>query len=213
MRKNSNKIWNHQLYKTLNSYILPLICLVLFIILNFFDFKIYNSNGLDKIMQSTITLTSIILGFFGTLLGQILSTLREEKKEKKDSEEKLMSWYFNTVNIKVFTNKVLLSILNGVLLLVISLVVIAKDAYHATTLIILWYFWLFLLLSFLTYQFSIYKVFIKLIFYDRESNNPEKVSGAMTEEECREFNRKHSACETQSKNGPITFKINERIKK
>ena len=164
-------------------------------------------------MQSTITLTSIILGFFGTLLGQILSTLREEKKEKKDSEEKLMSWYFNTVNIKVFTNKVLLSILNGVLLLVISLVVIAKDAYHATTLIILWYFWLFLLLSFLTYQFSIYKVFIKLIFYDRESNNPEKVSGAMTEEECREFNRKHSACETQSKNGPITFKINERIKK
>ena len=120
------------------------------------------------IYQSTLTSTSIMIGFTGTLITNIMNAKNRISADNKSSNGKeLIEFFFHNVDSKVLTNTILTGIISGVFLMFISLVLIAvsnlNSIIYEKTYLILFMIWSAFLIIFLLYEIQIFKVFIKLL--------------------------------------------------
>lgn len=129
------------------------------------------------IYQSTLTSTSIMIGFTGTLITNIMNAKNRISADNKSSNGKeLIEFFFHNVDSKVLTNTILTGIISGVFLMFISLVLIAvsnlNSIIYEKTYLILFMIWSAFLIIFLLYEIQIFKVFIKLLISKEKEQNP-----------------------------------------
>lgn len=142
-------------------------------VLNMYITDIFNSINIDKLFESTITFTSIILGFSGTLISHILNMKFEtEKKENQNINMTKISWYFKNVNFKQFSNTILTSIISSIALIILSLIMLTNDIMDQVVKFYFFYLWLFIFLIFVLYEVSLYKLFISLLFNNEVQKSP-----------------------------------------
>lgn len=129
------------------------------------------------IYQSTLTSTSILLGFTGTLITNVMNAKNKISTDNKSSNEKeLIEFFFHYVDPKVLTNTILTGIISGVFLIFISLTLIVisnlNSIIYEKTYLILFMIWSAFLIIFLLYEIQIFKVFIKLLISKEKEQNP-----------------------------------------
>lgn len=144
---------------------------VLFIIQNFSDEKV--------IYQSTLTSTSILLGFTGTLITNIMNARNKISSNDNSSNQKqLIEFFFEYVNPKILINTILTGIISGVLLIFISLSLIILSAsalnsnIYEEIYVMLFIIWSAFLIIFLLYEIQIFNIFIKLLVSKEKEQNP-----------------------------------------
>lgn len=142
---------------------------VLFIIQNFSDEKV--------IYQSTLTSTSILLGFTGTLITNIMNARNKISSNVTSSNQKqLIEYFFEYVNPKILINTILTGIISGVFLIFISLSLIILSALNSNIYeeiyVILFIIWSAFLIIFLLYEIQIFNIFIKLLVSKEKEQNP-----------------------------------------
>ncbi len=150
-------------------YLSPIKNAVLFIIQNFSDEKV--------IYQSTLTSTSILLGFTGTLITNIMNARNKISANDISSNQKqLIEYFFEYVNPKILINTILTGIISGVFLIFISLSLIILSALNSNIYekiyVILFIIWSAFLIIFLLYEIQIFNIFIKLLVSKEKEQNP-----------------------------------------
>lgn len=150
-------------------YFSPIKNAVLFIIQNFSDEKV--------IYQSTLTSTSILLGFTGTLITNIMNARNKISSNDTSSNQKqLIEYFFKYVNPKILINTILTGIISGVFLIFISLSLIILSALNSNIYeeiyVILFIIWSAFLIIFLLYEIQIFNIFIKLLVSKEKEQNP-----------------------------------------
>ncbi len=141
-----------------------------------YSIKVYfnnlcNSDYIDKMLQSTITCASILLGFSGTLFSHLLNAKQKIDSENNKNESKI-SWVFKVVNNSTFSNVVLTSVITCICLIILSLIMLTCDIMAPEIQNFFSYFWLFALINFVYYEITIYRLFISLLFNNENEINP-----------------------------------------
>lgn len=157
-------------------------------------FIVIDKAYVPEIMKLTITFSSILLGFFGTLLGQLLS-LKNKNGSKK------LSYFFQHVSTFEFKFVMLMNVINAIVLDALSLfVLIQGSSFKSWSLMI----WLVFLFAFILHQLYLYYLFIELLFLKDEKRygTPDNAATDNTRYEAMMQNTKTNR-----------FKINNRIKK
>ncbi len=147
-----------------------------------------------EIMKLTVTFSSILLGFFGTLLGQLLSL-------KNKSVSKKLSYFFQHVSTFEFKFVMLMNVINAIVLDALSLFVLIQGSTFKIWSLMIWLGFLF---AFILHQLYLYYLFIELLFL-----KDEKRYG--TPDNAETDNTRHEAMMHNTKTN--SFKINNRIKK
>ena len=147
-----------------------------------------------EIMKLTVTFSSILLGFFGTLLGQLLSL-------KNKSVSKKLSYFFQYVSTFEFKFVMLMNVINATILDGLSFFVLIQGSFFKSWTLIIWLGFLF---AFILHQLYLYYLFIELLFL-----KDEKRYGTPDNEATD--NTRHEAMMQNTKTN--RFKINNRIKK
>lgn len=148
--------------------------LIILVTAYFINNKITNINVLssikcEDILKSTITFTSIILGLYGGLIGQVISA--------KNSNNEFITWYFKIVNKSTFVFNIMSSVITAMLLVGISILLLAVDIWNDNIKCILTLLWTFNLTSFIIYQTANYYLFINMLLV----NNPVKKANKSNE--------------------------------
>lgn len=145
------------------------ICLTLFRIpiTNDFIKNLLSSENITEVFKSTITCISILIGFLGTLISQINSL---NNKEKTTSSK--VPLFFSLADDKTISGTISACILSGVTVIILSLFLLTSDVMTESIKNHIVYFWLYFFIVFLYYDFSVYHVFISLIFSKNVNNNP-----------------------------------------
>lgn len=145
------------------------ICLTLFKIpiTNDFIKSLLSSNNITDVFNSTITCVSILIGFLGTLISQITSMNNEEK-----STSSKIHLFFSLAKDKTVSFTISACILSGVTVIILSLFLLTSDVMTESIKNYIVYFWLYFFIVFLYYDFSVYHVFISLIFSKNVNDNP-----------------------------------------
>lgn len=161
----------------MNNYGIFIIALLpCVVIYNFFYSNVahlFESENIDKIFQSTITCTSIILGFTGTLITQLLITKREMDKNisgNNNVHENKFSWTFKDSNRKIITSTVLTGIISSMTLIFVSSVMLITDVLSTDIKIVFFCVWLYIIIIFAYYIISLYYLFISILFDNEESH-------------------------------------------
>jgi len=137
------------------------------------------SSSSEKIYQSTITCASIILGFSGTLITQIILAKRESDNKGRND---LISFFFKiTKKNKTFSNYIISSIYSCMITVVFSLIMLTSFAMSDVVKYVAFYFWVISILSFMIYEIFIYKILITLLFENAEEQS--KVYNKPSEDE------------------------------
>lgn len=123
-------------------YFLPSLLILPYI---YFKIDILQSTNFDGVLESIITFVSITMGLFGVLIANIIGT-----KERS----KMLIYFFETANQKVFVNSLKYNIMVGLLVILISSILLMKDILGAYSSIIV-RVWIWVLLSYIlsTYRF------------------------------------------------------------
>lgn len=152
--------------------------------------KINNSNSLEKILDSTVTFSSITVGFVGALLGILFSIRNTEvidllfKSREKDTLKK----YFKQ------------NIISGIILVIVSMALYVKDDIDSIITInvknirlssIFFIIWGFLLFYMLTSTYRITSIMMHIIFSDDDNKNKELKPVKMDEKGKEELKNKY----------------------
>ena len=125
-------------------------------------YNILYSDSTCKIFESAITCVSILLGFSGSLISQILSAKNDSIKNK---EKNLITFFFSKANKnKEFSNYINSSIFNCIMIIIFSLIMLTNYAMGEETRFYLFYAWTVSIFSFLGYEVLIYTILIRLLF-------------------------------------------------
>lgn len=149
-----------------------LVCFILYRFANPIIVKVFNSQNIDKLFQSTITCISIILGFSGTLITQIILSKREMDKSNPqghNARNNIFHWFFKNTDHNRITSTVFISIISCIILIVFSLVMLITDAFDVSVKLILFYIWLCAVIIFFYYIIRLYHLFITLLFSSEEN--------------------------------------------
>lgn len=157
-------------------------------------FIVIDKAYVPEIMKLIITFSSILLGFFGTLLGQLLSL-----KNKNGSNK--LSYFFQHVSTFEFKFVMLMNVINAIVLDALSLFVLIQGSTFKIWSLMIWLGFLF---AFILHQLYLYYLFIELLFL-----KDEKRYG--TPDNAETDNTRHEAMMQNTKTN--SFKINDRIKK
>lgn len=160
MRNNKNK---KKILALIHKWFGFVFSLLIVIIAYFINYKITNINILssskyEDVLKSTITFTSIVLGLYGGLIGQVISA--------KNSNNEFIVWYFKEVDKSTFIFNIMFSVITAMLLVGISILLLAVDIFNDDLKCVLTCLWVFNLISFIIYQTSNYYLFIKMLLVD-----------------------------------------------
>lgn len=151
------------------------ICISMYSFINPYIIDIMKSNNIDKFFQATITCTSILLGFSGTLITHILNAKREFDKRNLDSnnaKENKLNWFFKTINSRIMTNTILVNIISSVILIIVSLFMLITDTVTSNVQTLFFYLWIYIFIIFIYYEVGLYCLFISLLFDNKEQQSP-----------------------------------------
>lgn len=151
------------------------ICISIYSFINPYVTGIMKSKNIDKFFQATITCTSILLGFSGTLITHILNTKREFDKcnlDNHNTKENKLNWFFKTINPRTMTNTMLVSIISSVILIMVSLFMLITDTITSNVQILFFYLWIYVFIIFICYEVGLYRLFISLLFDNTEKQSP-----------------------------------------
>lgn len=177
---------------------------VLYIIIFSIAYLIFKSkvsidnDSISEIMKSSLTLSSILLGFFGTLLAQIINLKTKYANDKNSN----INVFFQ--NVSQFELKYILktNVFNTVLLDVISLVILIQGNSINNNFLFLWGI---IFTSFIAHQCYVYYIFIELLLLN---DKKAKVFGALSENQLKKLNSNITTENIEKK----AFNINKRIK-
>lgn len=145
------KVW-HIIYGIIISIVIT--CLLTRINQKY-SINILSSSYSNEILKSTITFVSIITGFSGGLMGQVINA--------KNNKSDFYIWYFKTVDKTVFKLNILLGTLTAFLIVGISIILLANDIISSTIDSFLMIIWTGTLIAFLIYQLNNYYLFLKML--------------------------------------------------
>lgn len=148
------------------------VCFVIYRFANSIIVKLFNSQNIDKLFQSTITCTSIILGFSGTLITQILPSKREMDKKnlnENNIRSNMFYWFFKTIKPQKISNTILSGVISCIVLIALSLIMLITDVFDIGIKLALFYIWLFVIIIFFYYIINLYRLFITLLFSNDEN--------------------------------------------
>lgn len=148
------------------------ICILFFISIHPYIAKVMESKNIDKVFQSTITCISILLGFSGTLITQLLNAKREYDKSSDRENETRFKWFFKTINPRTLTNIISVCIISGISLIIISLIMLIINVLTINIRVMLFYFWIYVFIIYVYYEVVIYRLFISLLFDNEEQKKP-----------------------------------------
>lgn len=150
-------------------------------------------------MKSTLTISSILLGFFGTLLVQIINLKNKYSNDASSS----INVFFKNVSGCEMTVVLVINVLNTVILDVISLLILIQGENVGSNYLRLWGV---IFAIFIFHQCYVYYIFIELFLMKEKCSG---THGKLTTEQETKFNAKISK-NTLEQN---TFKINNQIKR
>lgn len=151
------------------------------------------------VMKSTLTFSSIMFGFFGTLIVQIINLKSKYQNEKNNS----ITLFFEKVNNSEMKFVLYVNIISMIILDSLSLLVLLQGE---KVLNIWLYIWSLSLIVFIVNQWRAYRIFILLLFTNQDIYN---AHGQLNEEEAEKFNESLSNKLVEKK--PI--KLNQKRKK
>jgi len=142
-------------------------------------------SSFEKILDTTITLSSIIVGFVGVLLGLLFSIRNTEIVDllfKRKSKYVLKSYFRN-------------NILSGILLVLVSLALYFNEFIGRINIVvkyIVYGVWGFLLVYTIASAYRITDIIMFILFCDEENENSEPEPVIMDEERKRELKNRYS---------------------
>lgn len=155
--------------------------------------------AISDVMKSTLTVSSILLGFFGTLLAQIINL---KSKYSNDTSSSINVFFNNVSNYEI---KIVLitNVLNSVIIDVISLLILIQGENVGNNYLRIWSV---IFVIFILHQCYVYYIFIELLLMKEKCSG---THGKLTTEQETKFNEKISK-NTLEQNA---FKINNRTKR
>lgn len=144
-----------------------------------------SSTSFERILDSTITLSSIIVGFVGVLLGLLFSIRNTEIVDllfKKKSKNVLQS-YFKS------------NILSGILLVLMSLILYLSDAITDISILakhITHGIWGFLLIYTIASAYRIINIIMFILFCDEKNENKEPEPMKMDDKRKQDLKNRYS---------------------
>lgn len=151
-----------------------LVCVIIYKFANPIIAKLFDSKNIDKLFQSTITCTSIILGFSGTLITQILLSKREMDKntsKEHNIKDNIFYWFFQVTNPKQIVSTVFVGIISCVVLIAASSTMLITDILDTNIKVVCFCVWLFFVIIFFYYIINLYYLFITLLFSSNEKQS------------------------------------------
>lgn len=115
------------------------------------------SKNMADILKSTITFTSIISGFSGSLIGQLIGS--------KNNKNKFVIWYFEKIDRKTFVYNVLFGTISAFSLIGCSIILLSYDIMNDFNKTFFTHLWTLSLFSFVLYQIKIYYLCLDLLLY------------------------------------------------
>ena len=115
------------------------------------------SKNMADILKSTITFTSIISGFSGSLIGQLIGS--------KNNKNIFVIWYFEKIDRKTFVYNVLFGTISAFSLIGCSIILLSYDIMNDFNKTVFTHLWTLSLFSFVLYQIKIYYLCLDLLLY------------------------------------------------
>lgn len=115
------------------------------------------SNNSSDILKSTITFSSIISGFSGSLIGQLISS--------KNNKNAFIVWYFEAIDTTTFTINVMIGTISAFCLIGCSIILLSYDIMSDITKMLITHLWIWALMSFVLYQIKEYYLCLKILFF------------------------------------------------
>ena len=157
----------------------------------------------SDVMKSTLTFSSIMFGFFGTLIVQIINLKSKYQNEKNNS----ITLFFEKVNKSEMKFVLYLNIISMIILDSLSLLVLLQGEKVPNI-------WLYILSCFLIIfignQWRVYRIFILLLFSNQDIYN---AHGQLNEEKAEKFNESLSNKLVEKKPVKKPIKLNQKRKK
>lgn len=137
----------------------------------------------DKILDSTIVFSSIIVGFTGVLMGILFSI----------SEKKLMRRFFSTRARKLLKAYFARNIISGMLLVVSSMLLYMRDYMTFETKLIISYVWSVLLIYVFCSAYRIIAIIMHILFASVDEDENQEPSGRkMDDSRVRELEQQYN---------------------
>lgn len=163
------------------SYGIPIfIALIVCFIKSKLPFLQIQDDNINEVMKSTLTVSSILFGFFGTMLGQLINA--KSKYDKDDSN--VITAFFKTVDNTEIRLTMMINVFNTVLIDLFSMLVLLCN--KNSNILKIWFFILIIFTLNLTY---VYYVFIKLLIFKK---GEPKIHDKMSEEALNNMKNKIS---------------------
>lgn len=124
---------------------------------NLITINVLLSNNAGDILKSTITFASIISGFSGSLIGQLISA--------KNSENKFLLWYFEISDAPTLIFNIKAGVVSAFALIGSSIFLLSYIMLDNVVKSILTYVWVISLFSFILYQINNYILCLKLLLF------------------------------------------------
>ena len=112
-------------------------------------------------MKTAITMTSIMFGFFGTMLGHIINL----KSKYEDNKNNIITKFFEKVNPNEIKWTLSLNVVNTILVDSVALFILGFNFNHYHKVV---YAWVYLLISYVIHQLYVYNIFISLLIYQKK---------------------------------------------
>lgn len=124
---------------------------------NLITINVLLSNNAGDILKSTITFASIISGFSGSLIGQLISA--------KNSENKFLLWYFEISDSSTLIFNIKAGVISAFALIGSSIFLLSYVMLDNVVKSIATYVWAISLFSFILYQINNYILCLKLLLF------------------------------------------------
>lgn len=177
-----------------------IISIIFLIVLHLINEKTTNINfmlseNMEDILKSTITFTSIISGFSGSLIGQLIGS--------KSNNNKFVIWYFEKIDRNTFIWNILLGTFSAFFLIGCSIILLSYDIMNDINKTIFTHLWTLSLFSFILYQIKIYHLCLNLLLYVPKDipkyNQTSNTSQEEKEQIFESMKRKQSELSSESK--------------
>lgn len=139
-----------------------------------------NEEQIKEFLKTAITMTSIMFGFFGTMLGHIINL----KSKYEDNKNNIITKFFEKVNPNEIKWTLSLNVVNTILVDSVALFILGFNFNHYHKVV---YAWVYLLISYVIHQLYVYNIFISLLIYQKKET---KIKGKLTDKDEEEFNNK-----------------------
>lgn len=154
------------------SYIFPIVfAVVVCYIKKHIDFLKIQNDNVNEVMKSTLTVSSILFGFFGTMLGQLIS-LKSKYEEDKNN---IITRFFEDVNGFEIHFIMKANVFNTIVIDLFSILIMFIN--RNVFMLVLWFCALSIFVFNLLY---VYFVFINLLLYKKRTI---EVQSKMSDEE------------------------------